>query len=59
MDGTTAIGKILKAEGVEFVTWFPDNPGVEGAAAQGIRSIRTRTERVAVGIADGYTRLGD
>lgn len=56
MDGTTAIGKILKAEGIEFVTWFPDNLGVEGAAAQGIRSIRTRTERVAVGIADGYTR---
>src|SRR5512143_1902223 len=56
MDGKTAIAKILKAEGVGFVTCFPYNPILDALAAEDIRPIMPRTERVAVGIADGFTR---
>jgi thiamine pyrophosphate-dependent acetolactate synthase large subunit-like protein len=56
MDGKTAIARILKAEGVEFVTCFPYNPIIDAVAAEGIRPVMPRTERVAVGIADGFTR---
>ena len=56
MDGKTAVARILKMEGVEFVTCFPMNPVLDAVAAEGIRLITTRTERVAVGIADGFTR---
>lgn len=56
MDGKKAIAKILKTEGIEFVTCFPYNPILDALAAEGIRPIMARTERVAVGIADGFTR---
>jgi len=56
MDGKTAVAKVLKKEGVDFVTCFPTNPIIEAAAIEGIRPIKTRTERVAVGMADGFTR---
>jgi acetolactate synthase-1/2/3 large subunit len=51
------IGKILKAEGVDHLICFPNNPIIEGAAAEGIRVICARTERVAVNIADGTSRV--
>ena len=51
MKGKTAIAKILKQEGVEFVTGFPYNPLFDAIAGEGIRPIKTRTERVAVNIA--------
>ena len=56
MRGETAIARILKAEGVEFITCFPYNTLIDAAAEEGIRTILTRTERVAVNIADGFTR---
>ncbi len=56
MKGNTAIAKILKMEGVEFVSGFPLNPIIDPVAQEGIRFIKARTERVAVNIADGYTR---
>lgn len=56
MDGKSAVARILKMEGVEFVTCFPMNPVLDAVAMEGIRLITTRSERVAVGIADGFTR---
>jgi len=56
MDGKTAVARVLKKEGVEFITCFPTNPLIEAVAIEGIRPIKSRTERVAVGIADGFTR---
>jgi len=56
MDGKTAIARVLKTEQVEFVTCFPYNPIIDALAAADIRPIMPRTERVAVGIADGFTR---
>ena len=56
MKGTEAIAKALKVEGVEILTCFPLNQIIDAASAIGIRPIVTRTERVAVNIADGYSR---
>lgn len=56
MQAITAIGKILKMEGVEFISGFPQNPVFEAGAEEGIRPIISRNERVGVGIADGFTR---
>ncbi len=52
----TAIAKILRMEGVDFVTGFPNNPLHEALAIEGIRLIMFRTEQVAVQAADGFTR---
>ena len=48
MQGRTAIGKILKMEGVEFISGFPMNPVIEGCAEEGIRTIMARNERVSL-----------
>ena len=56
MNGKTAVARILKEEGVGFAACFPTSPLLDAVAAEGIRLITTRTERVAVGIADGFTR---
>jgi len=56
VDGKTAVAKILKMEGVDFVTCFPQNPILDSVSLEGIRPIKARTERVAIGIADGFTR---
>ena len=57
MQGKTAIARILKIEDVESVVCFPNNLLIDAVAAEGIRPIVTRTERVAVNIADGMTRV--
>ncbi len=57
MRGATAIAKILKTEGVEFLSCFPHNEIIDTAAAEEIRPILARTERVAINIADGYSRV--
>jgi len=59
MQGTNAIAKVLKSEGVEYLTCFPNNAIIEGAASEGIRPICARTERVAVNIADGLSRASN
>lgn len=56
MNGITAIAKILKMEGVEFISGFPMNAILEAGAKEGIRTIISRNERVGVGIADAFTR---
>ena len=55
MQGITAIAKILKMEGVEFISGFPMNAILEAGAKEGIRTIMSRNERV-VGMADAFTR---
>jgi acetolactate synthase-1/2/3 large subunit len=53
------IAELLEREGVEFVVGFPENRLINSAALRGIRPIVTRTERVAVNIADGFARATD
>jgi acetolactate synthase-1/2/3 large subunit len=47
----------LKQEGVAFITGFPFNQVFDSAAELGIRPIMARTERVAINIADGFSRM--
>lgn len=56
MRARTAMAKILKMEGVEFISGFPQNGIFEAGAEEGIRPIMSRTERVGVNIADAFTR---
>ena len=50
------IAELLQREGAEFVVGFPENRLLDSASALGMRPIITRTERVAVNIADGFAR---
>jgi acetolactate synthase-1/2/3 large subunit len=57
LDGKTAIARILKAEGTEYLFCFPHNPIIDVCAAHDIRPIIGRTERVVINMADGYSRV--
>lgn len=59
MKAETAIAKILKIEGTEFITGFPYSGVLEAGAVEGIRPILFRTERVAVNTVDGFTRASN
>jgi acetolactate synthase-1/2/3 large subunit len=59
MNGIDYIAKILKQEGVEWISCFPSNPLITAAAKVGIRPIAFRHERGAMMAADGYSRIGD
>jgi acetolactate synthase I/II/III large subunit len=50
------IADLLQRQGAEFIVGFPENRLLNSAAALGMRPIITRTERVAVNIADGFAR---
>jgi len=52
-----AIAKAMKAEGVDVLFAYPVNPLIEAAAAEDIRTIIVRQERVGLHMADAYSRL--
>jgi thiamine pyrophosphate-dependent acetolactate synthase large subunit-like protein len=54
-----AVARILKLEGVEWISCFPSNQLIEAAAKEGIRTIMFRQERGALMAADGYSRMND
>jgi len=56
MDVRTAIIEILKLEGTEFLVGYPVNDLLEAAAEADLRPIIVRHERVAVNIAEGFSR---
>src|ERR1700704_4312645 len=51
------IAALLQSEGAEAIVGFPENRLLNSAALVGMRPIITRTERVAVNIADGFARM--
>ena len=57
MNGVEYIAKILKAEGVQWISCFPSNPLISAVAKEGIRPIAFRHERGAVMAADGFSRV--
>lgn len=59
MKGAEVQAKILKREKVDFITLFPDIELTDAAANEGIRTIMTRKERVAVDIANGASRVSN
>lgn len=52
-----AVARILKMEGVEWVSCFPSNNLIEAVAGEGIRTVMFRQERGAAMAADGYSRM--
>ncbi len=52
-----AIARAMKAEGVEILFAYPVNPLIEAAAAEDIRTVIVRQERVGLHMADAYSRL--
>jgi thiamine pyrophosphate-dependent acetolactate synthase large subunit-like protein len=59
MNGIDYIARILKQEGVEWISCYPSNPLISAVAKVGIRPIAFRHERGAVMAADGYSRVSD
>lgn len=56
MNGTEAIARILKREGVEYLFSYPNNSLIDAAAELGIRPIIARSEKTLINIADGFAR---
>ena len=59
MNVNDAVARILKTEGVEWVSCFPSNNLIESVAGEGIRTVLFRQERGALMAADGYSRMND
>ena len=59
MNVTEAMVKILKLEGIEWASCFPNNPLIEEMAKQKIRPVAFRHERGGGMAADGYSRMND
>ena len=57
MKAATAVAKILKKEGVEFLIGYPVNQIIEAAAEEDIRTIIVRQERVGLHMADAVSRV--
>ena len=57
MDVRESVARILKTEGVEWVSCFPSNQLIEVVAKEGIRTVMFRHERGAIMAADGYSRM--
>jgi acetolactate synthase-1/2/3 large subunit len=53
----SAVAKILKKEGVEFLIGYPVNQIIEAAAEEDIRTIIVRQERVGLHMADAVSRI--
>ena len=57
MRGDIAVAKILKAEGLDWISCFPNQTLIDAASSVGIRPIICRQERAGVNMADGYSRI--
>ena len=57
MSNADVIIEILQQEGVEYLAGFPNNRLFNSAASHGMRPLIARTERVAINMADAYTRM--
>ena len=57
MDGNRVIAKILKQEGVDWITAYPHQDLIEASAKEGIKPIICRQERAGVNMADGFSRI--
>ena len=59
MNTTEAAARILKMEGIEWVSCYPSNLLIEAVAKEGIRPVMFRHERGAIMAADGFSRTSD
>jgi thiamine pyrophosphate-dependent acetolactate synthase large subunit-like protein len=56
LNSLEAVARILKLEGVDWVSCFPSNSLIEAIAKEGIKLTMFRHERGAIMAADGYSR---
>ena len=59
MNVLETVARILKLEGVEWVSCYPSNELIEAVASEGIRTIMFRQERGAIMAADGFSRVNN
>lgn len=59
MKAVNGIVRILKQEGVEFVSVMPVGNITRACSEEGLHIIMMRNERFAVGLADGYSRASN
>lgn len=57
MNVNEAVARILKLEGIEWISCYPSNNLIESVAMEGIRTIMFRHERGAIMAADGFSRM--
>ncbi len=57
MNVDTAICRILKAEGIDWIVAFPNQSLIDAAAKEGIRPVIVRQERAGVNMADALSRM--
>ena len=51
--------RILKDEGVDWASTFPSSPINNACGEEGINNLMMRTERFAVAVADGFSRVSN
>ena len=59
MNGDQVLAKILKAEGVEWISCFPAQTLINACSVEGIRPVMCRQERAGVNMADGFSRINN
>ena len=57
MNVDTAICRILRAEGIDWIAAFPHQTLIDAAAREGIRPVIVRQERAGVNMADALSRM--
>ncbi|MBC8281067.1 MAG: thiamine pyrophosphate-requiring protein, partial [Chloroflexi bacterium] len=57
MNVNEAVARILKLEGIDWISCFPSNNLIEAVAMEGVRTIMFRHERGAIMAADGFSRM--
>jgi len=59
LKATNGLVRILKTEGVTWVSTFPVSGINNACGEEGIQNLMMRTERFAVAVADGYSRVSN
>jgi len=59
VNAANGLVRILKKEGVGWVSTFPTHVFGNACGEEGVRNLMVRDERYAVAVADGYSRVSD